>query len=1327
MSTSLTLQALLKSTISQAGLGAPGDGRIVGLSPAAQALFLAAAANRQAPAARPGATGSTLLVVVPTDADVEQFTGDIRFFLAALEGLSEPAVQQAVLPFPSHEVDPYRGLAPHLGVLSARARALHAAATGTTRVIVASATGLLPRVSRPERLRAASVELRAGADIDPYALVPLLVDAGFTRQDPVDAHGEFCVRGGVIDVFPAASAQPVRLDFVGDTIESIRQFDPATQRSTGEIENVTIVPLREVFGTEETSSVATDGTTRGARGGTDVARGFSPVPVPGPEGPGYTDDDVAVADDDVDDDDFDWEKAGAEGAGFDVESALGTEPQAESLAALADSGRGPNAESRRPVFEGDRSSSLVDYIPRPIVFVCEPDEVKARAEKSLDQLRGSHADIVSRGAAAPPPEKLFISLDDVTTLFELGTTLEELGIDEGGEAEGGGSRAPEAGQASYRCQPAVEFRGRIPDWVEEIKRAREAGERVLFVAATPGRAERTVEVLRDYELIAVPVFVDPRQRDNIQARGEMAHAAAVLVTTGALSRGFRLPGAALRVYAETDVFEEERRPSDRRRSAARAFLSDFRDLKVGDFVVHVDHGIGRFVGLRQIKTDPYAEATQEFLELRYAGEDKLYVPVERLDLLQKYTGASRPPLDRLGGTTWERAKSRVKKAMRDMAEELLKLYAARKAIPGYSFAPDTHWQEEFEGSFPYDLTVDQQAAITDIKADMESSTPMDRLLCGDVGYGKTEVAMRAAFKAVMDGKQVAFLAPTTILAFQHVKTLRERFAGFPVRVDMVSRFRTKGEIKQTLADLAEGKVEIIVGTHRLLSKDVVFKDLGLLVVDEEQRFGVAHKERIKQMRRKVDVLTMTATPIPRTLNMSLVGIRDMSVIETPPKDRLAIQTNVVRFDQPLIARVVRNELARGGQVYFVHNRVESIYSIGNLLSRLVPEAKIVVGHGQMAEDALERAMVDFMARKFDILLATTIVENGLDIPNVNTIVINRADRYGLSQLYQLRGRVGRSDRPAYAYLLIPPGDTLSPVARKRLAAIREFSDLGSGFRVAALDLEIRGAGNLLGGEQSGHIEAIGFEMYTKLLEQTVRELKGEEIEDETRATVNLNIDLRIDESYVPEQAQRLALYRRVAGARTDDELDGIVDEIQDRYGPMPAEVLNLVDYGRIRIIADRLGVESIDRQGSAVVFTFKGQGGPDPQRVLRLVHERPEVTLSPPSSLKLDLAWTAAKGRALGAEARRGEGGPNRSGLVQRAPVPPAPGVRSRPGTGRVVPGRLGSAARSWWTARATEDEVRPGFSKEAILRPEKEDPRGPNGVLTRVRGVLGALLGAVS
>jgi transcription-repair coupling factor (superfamily II helicase) len=764
----------------------------------------------------------------------------------------------------------------------------------------------------------------------------------------------------------------------------------------------------------------------------------------------------------------------------------------------------------------------------------------------------------------------------------------------------------------------------------------------------------------------------------------------------------------LQIYAEPDVFEEERRAPERRRAATKAFLSDLRDLKGGDLVVHVDHGIGVFVGLKQIGV---GDTIQEFLELRYAGDDKLFVPVERLDLVQKYTGATRPPVDRLGGASWERAKTRVRKAMRDMAEELLRLYAARKAVTGHAFSGDSHWQQEFEDAFEYELTPDQQAAITDIKRDMESPTPMDRLLCGDVGYGKTEVAMRAAFKAVMDGKQVAFLAPTTVLAFQHQKTLRERFAGFPVRIEMVSRFRTKAEQKEALADLAAGKVDIIVGTHRLLSKDVEFRDLGLLIVDEEQRFGVAHKEKIKQLRRKVDVLTMSATPIPRTLNMSLIGIRDMSIIETPPKDRLSIQTNVVKFDPQVIGRAIRNELARGGQVYFVHNRVDSIFSVGNLIQRLVPESRVVIGHGQMNEDALERAMLDFVARKHDVLLATTIVENGLDIPNANTIVINRADRYGLSQLYQLRGRVGRSDRPAYAYLLIPPEDNLSPVAKKRLAAIKEFSDLGSGFRVAALDLEIRGAGNLLGGEQSGHIEAVGFEMYMKLLEQTVRELKGEELEDDVRATVNLRVDLRIDESYVPDMNQRLMLYRKVAAARREEEIDRVLEEATDRYGPLPPSVLNLADYGRIRILADRLAVDTIDREGRTVVLKFRPQARIDPARLVSLMRQRPDLTLVPPAGLKLSLDGSAGKPAHDRADGK---------GVRAHAPQPASKSSALGPGQRSA---RLASAAPSWWVARARETEVKPGFTKEEMTRPSKDDPRASGGVFERVGALLSDLL----
>jgi transcription-repair coupling factor (superfamily II helicase) len=813
---------------------------------------------------------------------------------------------------------------------------------------------------------------------------------------------------------------------------------------------------------------------------------------------------------------------------------------------------------------------------------------------------------------------------------------------------------------------------------------------MVFLAHTQGRAERTIELLAEYGVFAVPM-----------ERAEDAHTASILVGTGRLTRGFRLPDAALQLWAETDVFEEERQVRERRRSATRTFLSDFRDLKTGDLVVHVDHGIGVFVGLKRIEV---GAEPQEFMELRYSGEDKLFVPVERLDLVQKYSGASRPALDKLGGTTWEKAKTRVKKAMRDMAEELLKLYAARKAMPGHAFSPDSHWQQEFEDAFEWDLTVDQQNAIADINGDMESPTTMDRLLCGDVGYGKTEVAMRAAFKAVMDGKQVAFLAPTTVLAFQHQKTLKDRFAGFPVRIEMISRFRSKAEQKQVIEDAAAGKLEILVGTHRLLSKDVRFHDLGLLVVDEEQRFGVAHKERIKQMRKRVDVLTMTATPIPRTLNMSLAGIRDMSIIETPPKDRLSIQTNVVKFDQAVIQRAVRTELERGGQVYFVHNRVESIFSIGNLISRLVPEARVAVGHGKMSDDELERVMVDFVAHKYDVLLATTIIENGLDIPNANTIIINRSDRYGLSQLYQLRGRVGRSDRRAYAYLLIPPEDSLSPVAKKRLAAIREFSDLGSGFRVAALDLEIRGAGNLLGGEQSGHIEAVGFDMYMKLLEQTIKELKGEELEDEVRANVNLRVDLRIDDSYIPDMNQRLTVYRRMAGVRTPAELDRLMDEARDRYGPPPESVLNLAEYASIRLLADRIGLESLDREGQVVVLKFRPDARVDPAVLFRLVQERGDLTMIPPATLKLDM-------RAASTPAK-----------------PPAGSAAPAPG-GRRMKGRGADpvAGGSWWAARAKAGEVTSGFTREEIMRPAKDDPRAAGGLFSKVEGLLRELSGSQS
>jgi transcription-repair coupling factor (superfamily II helicase) len=1136
-----------------------------GLTPAAKALFVAGAAAN--------APHGCVWYVVPGDGEIESTVGDIAFFLAALEGLAERASAGAVLPFPARDADPYRGLSPHFGVSSARARALYEIGRGGVRVVVSSAAALLPRVSPPRRLLGAALELKPGQDITPGDLAELLVDAGFTREDPADQPGEFAVRGGIVDIVPAGDAPPVRLEFVGDTIESLRRYDPTTQRSVQSIDQITVVPLQDV---------------------------------------------------------------------------------------LADR---------------DQSATILDYLTLAggaRLVVSERDEVDVQARGILEQLERGGDDASDHARLAA---QLGADWEALAARLDGGTEL--LALDTSGGAQAADPERSSGSVIHVACQPAAAMHGRLPDWVALVRRLRQEGDTTLFVAGTPGRAERAIEILKEYDLFAAPID-----------RAEEANYAAVLVAVGTLSHGFRLPAAGLSIHAEADVFEEERRAPERRRSAVSAFLSDLRDLKPDDLVVHVDHGIGRFVGLRQIGVA--ADGAQEFLELRYAGEDKLFVPIERLDLVQKYTGAARPPLDRLGGTSWARAKARVRKAMRDMAEELLKLYAARKAVPGHPFSPDSHWQQEFEDAFEYELTPDQQTAIADIKRDMESPTPMDRLLCGDVGYGKTEVAMRAAFKAVLDGKQVAFLAPTTILAFQHQKTLSDRFAAFPVRIEMVSRFRTRADQKRVLEDLSAGRVEIIVGTHWLLSRDVQFRDLGLLVVDEEQRFGVAHKEKIKQLRKKVDVLTMSATPIPRTLNMSLVGIRDMSIIETPPKDRLSIQTNVVKFDSTVITRAIRSELARGGQVYFVHNRVESIFSVGSLIGRLVPEARLVVGHGQMGEDELERAMLDFIERKHDVLLATTIVENGLDIPNANTIIINRADRYGLSQLYQLRGRVGRSDRPAYAYLLIPPEDNLSPVAKKRLAAIREFSDLGSGFRVAALDLEIRGAGNLLGGQQSGHIETLGFEMYMKLLEQTVRELKGEPLEDDLRATVNLRVDLRIDPTYVPDMNQRLMLYRRVASAREPEEIERVLDEAADRYGPPPDSVRNLADYGLIRIMADRLGVDSIDRDGRALVVKFRQQANLEPARLVALVRQRPELTLVPPSALKMDLDRAA---------------GPPR-------PLPPSKS-RSKPA----------SPAMSWWTTRAREGRVAPGFSKEEVLKEAPQDPRAPEGILRRAGSLLSDLL----
>ena len=763
-------------------------------------------------------------------------------------------------------------------------------------------------------------------------------------------------------------------------------------------------------------------------------------------------------------------------------------------------------------------------------------------------------------------------------------------------------------EIEFSSRPTRKFHGQLPQLIQSLKSAVPSP---FFVVQSSGMAERLREIFREYEV-------------NLPDENFL---------TGDLSGGFEMPEFGITFQTENDIFGDDseiqnskfqipkRNPKSKiqnPKSRTDAFISDFRDLKIGDFVVHVDHGIGKFAGLQTIES---AGVEREFMLLLYADDAKLFVPVERMDLVSRYSSAesTTASIDKLGGIGWAKTKAKAKRAMRDMTDELLRLYAERKLVQGFSFSADSPLQEEFEDAFPYDLTADQATATEDTKQDMENPIPMDRLIVGDVGYGKTEVAMRAAFKAVMDSKQVAILTPTTVLAYQHFETFKKRFAAFPVKIELLSRFRSPKQQKEVVKTAEEGTVDILIGTHRILSADVKLPKLGLVVVDEEQRFGVAHKEKLKQLKKKVDVLTLSATPIPRTLNMSLLGMRDMSVIETPPRDRLAINTQVVQFSDNVIKSAIELEMARGGQVFFIHNRVETITEIAALVQKIVPQARIVVAHGQMNEQAMEKAMLDFIDFQYDVLVATTIIENGIDIPRANTIIINRADNYGLSQLYQLRGRVGRSSRRAYAYLLIPGEKQLTPIARRRLSAIREFSDLGAGFRIAALDLELRGAGNLLGGQQSGHLDALGFDLYVKMLERTIAEMRGEEIEDEISVSINLGIDVSIPNDFINDMSQRLRTYKRISAARNEETLRTLMAELADRYGKLPESVENLFNYSRLRRMAENMRVVSIDKTAGGFAVKLNEKAKVAPEKLMAFIQASEGASFTPSGALKVEL------------------------------------------------------------------------------------------------------------
>jgi transcription-repair coupling factor (superfamily II helicase) len=1082
---------------------------VAGLTQPAKALVAALAATElRAPT----------LVLVEDERKAASLLDALDFFYRTVNGRSAAPA----LLLPALDTLPGLGAGPHPEILEARAWTLSRFVSGQCSVVVAPIEATLLRFAPPQFYESLSLALARDGEISLEQVVGHLTKTGYIRTELVEMEGQFSVRGGILDVFPAEGTKPVRIELLGDMVESLREFDPETQRSTGPVSRVVLPPLTE----------------------------------------------------------FPF-AAGVDGDGHNGSSPAGRE-----------------TATGVPLF---------DLREDTLVVLDEPEELAKKAEASRDRLMADSAAVGTEDASNPfvlPEEQWKKALERRKRL-----NLEELALRRGDQEP-----------RTLKVQPTSRYHGQIQAFLTEVRGRLSAREEVLISAASSGELERLADLCREYD---VPYRLGELEQSVTGARlmeeVTAGSAAAAVLLRAPVAQGFVIPEAKLAFYGTGDLFETapaHERPRARPKTAG--FFSDFSELKTGDYVVHVDHGIGQFEGLQTIETDG---RRGEFMRLQYADEARLYVPLERMDLVQSYRSLddAKPQLDRLGGTAWVARKTRVRKSLTDLADKLLELYAERKATPGLAFPPDAPWQHEFEDAFEFSETPDQATAIADIKRDMEAPTPMDRLLCGDVGYGKTEVAMRAAFKAVANSKQVAVLAPTTILVFQHYETFKRRMAAFPIRIEMLSRFRSAREQSKALAQLEEGKVDILIGTHRLLSRDVRFHDLGLLIVDEEQRFGVTHKERLKEMSRNVDVLTMTATPIPRTLNMSLVGLRDMSVIETPPKDRLAIQTVVAPFSESIIRRAIVEEMERGGQVFFVHNRVESIYSVAALIQKLAPKARVVVGHGQMGERELEKVMLKFVRDEADVLVSTTIIENGLDIPRANTIIVNRADRFGLSELYQLRGRVGRSNQRAYAYLLVPPEVSLTPLARRRLAALREFSELGAGFRIAALDLELRGAGNLLGREQHGHIVAIGFDLYTQMLERAVAAKKGEGEQPELRATLILGMDIRIPSEYLPSESLRLRTYKRIAETRNEQERETLRRELEDRFGPPPPQIDNLLDYSVLKSLCERLQIASVERRASDVVIKFHPTTPVRPERLVTLVRKQKGTKLDPSGVLTVVL------------------------------------------------------------------------------------------------------------
>ena len=1179
-----------RAAVSSVSMGRPAIS-LAGLTPTAKALISAGLAHTLA---------RTVIVLTADNDTADRLRASASTFLTWLEG---SACAAGVSSLPAFDCSPYEGRSAHAEISERRAVALWNLTNCHTRILFAPLPAALGRFREGAYYRSLALELKVGDEVNLTDLVEHLTAVGYETGEPVENTGQFSVRGGIIDIFSPESPWPFRMEFFGDRIESLREFDHSNQRSRAPVARARLLPLAESRRSPEFFE--------------HLVRTLS------------------------------------QRQSF---SAPGTRPQPQAKEpewAGTYSNLFPGWEFFVPLVES-HPNTLLSLVEQPVLVWDEPLERRLQMKQTIDDWEKAYDEVRDSVPAPPRPGEIFLSAAEFISAFDGKTSvyLKELAIhgsnpahDQFGEGISCASTTvqdekvfqplpdPVEGELNLASQPAPKFHGAVKPMMEDLHQRFKSGEAVIFVIPTGGKAERLCEILSEYELPfqSASDEVEDFGKDSLAlaendgkkppqptlaVKGRPP--SAMVIARGEMGEGVAFPDLGLVFLADNDLFGGFAWGGQARkeRSAISSFLSDLSDLKAGDYIVHVDHGIGLYHGLRQIAVSGVA---RDFMLLTYQEDARIYVPLERLDLVEKYRRsgeAGKPTLDRLGGATWARTKTRVKQSLRDMAEELLRLYAERKMHAGVAYSADTAWQREFEDAFEFEETPDQLTALAELKRDLESPQPMDRLLCGDVGYGKTELAMRAAFKVAQDGKQVAVLVPTTVLAFQHFTTFRQRMASFPMRVEMLSRFRSAAEQKLIVAETEAGRVDILIGTHRMLSKDVNFRDLGLLIVDEEQRFGVAAKEKLKKLETGVDILTMSATPIPRTLHMSIGGLRDLSVIETPPRGRLAIQTVVANFSDGVIQSAVLHEMERAGQVFFVHNRVESIFSMAALIQRLVPTARIGVAHGQMGEKELEKVMLKFMQGEYDVLAATALIENGLDIPRANTIIVNHADRFGLADLYQLRGRVGRSNRRAYAYFLIPAEDALTPTAKRRLAALKEFTDLGAGFRLAALDLELRGAGNLLGAEQSGHLNSVGLDLYLQMLEQAVEELRGAPAKLEVRTTLNLGLDIKIPDRYISDESQRLRMYKRISSLSQPEARAELEGELADRYGTIPASVVNLLNYAVLKSVAEGLLVQSIERKADEIWIRFHPQAPIDADKLSQFVRQHRGANFRPDGALR---------------------------------------------------------------------------------------------------------------